>query len=68
MTDMTIQEAAETAKISRQAISRHIEKGAFGKVEYQGGKIRISREEFGKWMLRRMFKEGAAGNGIDQKT
>lgn len=62
---MTIQEAAQTAKISRQAISRHIEKGTFGKVEYQGGKIRISREEFGKWMLRRMFKEGAAGNGID---
>ena len=61
---MTLQEAAVLAGISRQALCKYIEQGAIEGVEKYAGRIRLPKQEFGKWMIRRMLREEAA-DGVD---
>ena len=61
---LTLQEAAGLAGISRQALCKYIEQGAIEGVEKYAGRIRLPKQEFGKWMIRRMLREEAA-DGVD---
>ena len=62
---MTLQEAAGLAGISRQALCKYIEQGAIEGVEKYAGRIRLPKQEFEKWMIRRMLREEEAANGVN---
>ena len=62
---LSLQEAAQLAGISRQALSKYIDLKQIDGAERRGGKVRIQKQEFGKWMIRRMLREEAETDGID---
>lgn len=61
---LTLQEAAGLAGISRQSLCKYIDQGVIEGAEKCGGRVRIPKQEFGKWMIRRMLREEAA-DGVD---
>lgn len=58
------QEAAQLAGISRQALSKYIELEQIDGAERCGGRVRIRKQEFGKWLIRRMQREEEETDGI----
>ena len=58
---LTVAEAADLARMSRQAITRYVDQGCFGKAR-QRNILRIRRAAFEEWLEKRT--EEAVGNGV----
>ena len=61
---LTLQEAVGLAGISRQSLCKYIDHGVIEGAEKCGGRVRVPKQEFGKWMIRCMLREEAA-DGVD---
>lgn len=59
---LTVAEAASRAKISRQAITKYVDRGCFGKGR-QKNIIRIQRDVFETWLEQR--SQEVTGSGVD---
>lgn len=60
---LSIEEAAQKAGISPQAISRYAMRGHFGECRRIGGMVRIPEKQFQAWM--KECREGGKSHGID---